>query len=755
MLLVCGLWLVLAHGAAAADGWRAHLSAKLQSVYQTRSQSSALALASSSGGARLDTQGRIQADVHYDCGGDSPAAALAAAGFSVSGSARFPPLCAIEGWTSLASLPRVAAIPGVTQVRIPSYARHVPRPAGAPLGPIGLSEAVGRARAKAQASSTINGKTVSIMHADQFVSQAGSGGTGVTVGIQSAGVYSLSAIQGRGELPSVSVVTSAAGASATSADEGTVLLEEVHAVAPSAKLAFCEPQTFIQYLACLQQFVSLGATVMADDIVFLDQDPLSSGGTDPSSGGLDAQGLSQFLAQNPNVMLFTAAGNDNGSYYEGAYDPLTVAQAGISPLSCPSAGSTQTNNYVHRFSASAVQNLTTNQDPGIAVPLTFAWGDASGTGQNFEVYWVSQSNPNYSGCVSLTTQASAVLTQTIDLYAGDNTVYVATKDASLAGKYFKLWVGGDGLSFLSIPTQGSVVSPQAFATGAISVGAVNGSDGVGNTIEAFSSRGPIHVLFPTVQDIQAPVLTAPDGVYVDAAGTNFANNLFPDGNFYGTSASAPNAAAVAALIRGAFPKLTVAQVLSALATGATQLGAAKPDGTFGYGRIDAMGALATFTTPTMTALSDVTIDASSSTKSAPVSFTVNGTGDLHFVVTSTNTTLVPTTVTLASSSAAGGGTPGVTVSPADCGSTTLTCSLIVTAANYQGGTTTLTVSATDGGGRQAPATMKVTLNNPQPAPPPPPPTTTSTNSGGGGGGAIEWWTLAALGFSVALQRSRG
>src|SRR6267142_2601040 len=46
------------------------------------------------------------------------------------------------------------------------------------------------------------------------------------------------------------------------ADEGTALLEEVHAVAPNAGLAFCESQTFVQYTACLQQFVNAGASVM-------------------------------------------------------------------------------------------------------------------------------------------------------------------------------------------------------------------------------------------------------------------------------------------------------------------------------------------------------------------------------------------------------------------------------------------------------------------------------------------------------------
>jgi subtilisin family serine protease len=78
---------------------------------------------------------------------------------------------------------------------------------------------------------------------------------------------------------------------------------------------------------------------------------------------------------------------------------------------------------------------------------------------------------------------------------------------------------------------------------------------------------------------------------VDAAGTYFANSLFPDGNFYGTSAAAPNAGAVAALIRAAYPSMTGSQLVDVLTKGATQLGSVAPDGTFGYGRVDAIGAL--------------------------------------------------------------------------------------------------------------------------------------------------------------------
>ena len=109
------------------------------------------------------------------------------------------------------------------------------------------------------------------------------------------------------------------------------------------------------------------------------------------------------------------------------------------------------------------------------------------------------------------------------------------------------------MTTLSASTPGAIVSTQAVAPGVITIGAVNGSDGVGNTIEPFSSLGTADAAVPNTQQIQAPVLVAPDGISVDAAQTYFQGFLFPDGNFYGTSAAVPNAGAVAALIRGAFP----------------------------------------------------------------------------------------------------------------------------------------------------------------------------------------------------------
>lgn len=710
----------LPHDCDATEAWRARVAPGLLSVYDAHNRRQS-APATGTSAPRFDAQGRVEADVHYDCSSGVPEPALTAAGLVASTATHLPPLCVVEGWIAPSALAQLAAVSGVTHVKAPSYARHIQRPAL-------------KSTAASQSGSVIDGNAITIMRADQFVKQAGGGGGGVTVGVQSSGVASLSTIQSRGELPNVNVLTAAAGASPSTADEGTALLQEIHAIAPNAALAFCEPQTFVQYTACLQQFVRAGATIMVDDIVFFDQDPMSSAGT-------DAAGVTQFLSQNPNVAMFTAGGNDNGSYWEGTYTPVTVGSLNLPTITCP--GSSQVDNYVNQFSPGADEILTITPTVPISVPLTFAWSDPPGQNSSkFDIYWTNP-NATATGCVSTASATNAVITQTVTLYPGPNKLYIASPDNSAAGKFLKLWVGGDGLTALSISTAGSFVSPQTFATGVISIGAVNGSDGVGNNIEPFSSRGPITVVYPSAATIAAPLLVAPDGIYVDTAGTYFASEIFPDGNFYGTSAAAPNAAAIATLIRGAFPGLTVPQLLSALESGATQLGTAVPDSTFGYGRIDAMGALGTFAAPTMTSLTDVSIDASSSRTSAALPFTISGTGTLHFAVTSTNTALVPESV-------GASGAAGISVSPSDCGSTTLTCSLTVTAAQYQGGTATVTVSTVDGAGRAAQATMHVTVTNPQTAPPPPPPPP-ATSSGGGGGGSLTLWEICAVLLTLAAR----
>lgn len=708
---------------ASTDTWRQKVDPRLLSVYDSRPASGAVRnheqVRPTAIGLHFDDQARVQVDIHYRCGAAVPLQALATAGLAAATSVRLTPFCVVEGWIAPASLAALAQLSGITRVATPSYAlvphRNVEwRPFAGPV-------------------SGIDHNGVTIMRADQFVSQTATSGGGVKVGVQSGGVSSAATIRSRGELPAVQVLRPSDGAALQVGDEGTALLEEIHAVAPGASLAYCGPHTFVEYTSCLSQLVNAGATILVDDVIFPEEDLLSSDSS-------QVQGIEQLLAANPNVALFTAVGNYNGSYWEGTYAPASLQSLSMAPLSC-AAGGGQTDNYVAVFDGAPSQVLTVTQSSN--VPVALAWSDPPNQNSSrFDLYWVGTAG---SGCLPTASATDNQVTQTVTLNAGTYSLYIGTPDASENGKFVKLWIGGDGLTSISKGTGGSVVTPQAFANGSVTIGAVNGSDGAGNGIETFSSVGPISVQFPAAAKLQAPVLVAPDGINVDAAGTYFAGSLFPDGNFYGTSASAPNAGAVAALIRGAFPSLDADHLVSALKTGAVALGGSLPDAAFGYGRVDAIGALGTFPIPTITALPDSSVTAGNSTAAVP--FTVSGFGPLHFTVTSSNTTSIPNSVVPA-------GSPGVTITPSDCGVSTLTCMLSVMPANGPGGTVSLTVAALDGANRSASSKMTVTVAG-SAAPPPSSPTPATTPSGGGGGN-LDWWLLGALVvFSGLRHRMRG
>src|SRR5262249_48233579 len=157
---------------------------------------------------------------------------------------------------------------------------------------------------------------------------------------------------------------------------------------------------------------------------------------------------------------------------------------GLAPLTCSYSGTAQTDYYVSAFDADPSQVLTVKQSARI--PVAFAWADPPGQNTSrFDVYWVNSSNGQVA-CLGSVGAADTQITTNVGFSAGTYNLYIATPDASPSGKFLKLWIGGDGLTSLSKSATGSVVTPQAFAAGAVSVGAVNGSDGLGRGIEPFS-----------------------------------------------------------------------------------------------------------------------------------------------------------------------------------------------------------------------------------------------------------------------------
>ncbi len=145
---------------------------------------------------------------------------------------------------------------------------------------------------------------------------------------------------------------------------------------------------------------------------------------------------------------------------------------------------------------------------------------------------------------------------------------------------------GNGNS-LDFNTAGRSVSNQSDAGGSPasvrSVGSVDLNDT--NAIRSYSSRGL------TEDGRVKPDIVAADGVCITGSGGFGQGTCQGSGaRFFGTSAAAPHAAAVAALLLECNPDMGRVELYDRMVLSAIDLGDSGPDNVFGYGRLNAQAA---------------------------------------------------------------------------------------------------------------------------------------------------------------------
>ncbi len=207
-------------------------------------------------------RGRVQIDVHFDCALAPPAAALTAAGLAAMSTVKYATLCVVEGWALPTALPQIAAVAGVIRVSAPSYVRPTP-----PRGLRPMLRDLSRLPERKQGTGpAIDENGIVIMRADQFIAQDRGHRCRCNRRRPVRRCIQPQHHPGRGELPpSVQVLYPAGNPTPVIGDEGTALLEEVHAVAPGATLVYCGPTTFVDFTSCMTQLINAGATVLLDD----------------------------------------------------------------------------------------------------------------------------------------------------------------------------------------------------------------------------------------------------------------------------------------------------------------------------------------------------------------------------------------------------------------------------------------------------------------------------------------------------------
>ncbi len=384
----------------------------------------------------------------------------------------------------------------------------------------------------------------------------GVNGTGIKIGIMSDGVDNLEDAQATGDISSdVHVLSNKIGGI-----EGTAMIEIVQDIAPGAELYFHDcGSSRLEFNMAVDALVNEGCTVISDDIGWLSEPFFED--------GIVAEHVKEVIKEH-DLLYVSSAGNSGDSHYQGLfYD---------------------NGNGWHDFSSGhgESKNLQLEIQPSGEVWVFLQWDDKwDYSGNNYDLYLkngetseIIESSEVYQDGDNLPLEYIMYTNE------GKNTLKASIEIKKTSGEarelelYIYYWPG------VTINPENIVAEDSIFGHPAlpevVTVGAVGTGESGDYEIEYFSSIGPATIFYPSPEVRLKADLSGPDGVSV--TGTDGISD-----QFYGTSASSPHVAAIAALVWSAFPEKSAMDIRRLLYTSSTDLGKPGYDPIFGYGLVDA------------------------------------------------------------------------------------------------------------------------------------------------------------------------
>jgi hypothetical protein len=404
----------------------------------------------------------------------------------------------------------------------------------------------------------------------------GINGSGVRVGVLSDGVDSLAARQLSGDLPVTCATPPAPGAcvgvvpgqgGAAGADEGTAMLEIVHDLAPGAQLFFATADggqdVFASNIQTLRN--TYGCDIIVDDVTYFLEGPFQDGPIAQAVNAVKASGALYFSsAGNSGRLSAGTSGTWEGDFVNSG---ITLAVTGLTPA-----------RPMHSFNGlTGASAATSDQLTATNSFIILGWSDPlGGSANDYDLF-------------RLDSGFTTVLDYGIDSQTGTQDPVEFVTPGSAGDRIVVTQYAGAGRALridtnrgrLSIATKGAVFGHNG-GDSTISVAATDGrtpgpgnpfTGGSANPAETYSSDGPRRIFYnPDGSAItpgnvlfgsnggrllRKPDITAADCVAVTTPGFS---------PFCGTSAAAPHAAAIAALLKSAPNSPSGGQALAAMFT---------------------------------------------------------------------------------------------------------------------------------------------------------------------------------------------
>ena len=343
------------------------------------------------------------------------------------------------------------------------------------------------------------------------------------------------------------------GPAASGIDEGRAMLQIVHDLAPKSPLAFSSAFNgdldFADEIRALQ---TAGSKVIVDDVSYFNEPFYQDGPIAKAVNDVTAAGVTYFSSAGNSTPASVPSG---GSYEAPSYRNMA----------CPATITAVDPGYVgcHDFDTVGADNGNTMTIPGggTVFRTTLGWNEPMyGVGTDLDYFLINQAT---GAILTGSVGVNANTKSPVEYMSWTNNGSAVTA-AVVVAKYgtggtprFKTIVHRNPATSVqfSASVNGDITGPTVFGHNATlkagSIAAVPFDNA--NTIEPFSSRGPATYCWQPVNGTSVAAAMTCQTKNLDVAATDGTINSFFGSpgcvtcRFYGTSASAPHAAAIAAL----------------------------------------------------------------------------------------------------------------------------------------------------------------------------------------------------------------